>query len=372
MKIGKLFGIDIVVHISWIFIFALVAWALGSDVGPLRHLELDPVARGLLGVVTALLFFTSVLAHELAHSLFAKVRGISVRSITLFIFGGVSQLERDPTNPTAEGWISLVGPLSSLIIAGLFALGALALDVDSPLGAVANYLAYANAMLAVFNMVPAMPLDGGRVLHAIIWGRTKDRVRATRLAVQTGRIIASAIIALGVLESLVYGFGAGLWVMFIGWFILQAGNAELAQTEASAALAGMTALELAAPVGVTIAGGDACSKALETLLRLGESTAPVVLDGHLLGLVTIRDLADVVEEKRANTAVTAVMTRAADLKTLSPGDKATDVLQMLGLVGQSLIPVVGPDGLLLGIIRRDAVMQRIDVMRERWTAHRAV
>lgn len=367
MRVGKLFGIDIVIHVSWIFIFALVAWVLGSDTGPLHLVDLSPTARGALGVVAAILFFASVLAHELAHSLLARLRGIDVRSITLFIFGGVSSLDSDPTNPTAEGWISLVGPLSSLVIAGIFEAIAYALGMATPLGAVAHYLAYANVTLAVFNMVPAMPLDGGRVLHAIIWGRVGDRMRATRVAIGVGRVLAGLIIAAGVLESLLYGFGAGLWVIFIGWFILQAGGAELAQAEANSALAGMTALDLAAPVGLTVAAGDAASKALETLLRYGEREAPVVLDGRLLGIVSVDALANVDEATRTNTPVTAVMTRLDGLQTLAPGEKAIDVMRLVGAGGQALIPVVGDDGRLLGVVGRDAVLQRVAITR---AAHR--
>ena len=363
MRIGKLFGIDIIINVSWIFIFALVAWALGSDVGPLGKIDVDDTTRAVLGVVAALLFFASVLAHELAHSLLARLRGISVRSITLYIFGGVSSLESDPTNPTAEGWISLVGPLSSLIVAGIFELAAFGLGASSAgAGAVARYLAYANVTLAVFNMVPALPLDGGRVLHAILWGRTGDRMSATRLAARVGSVIASLIIALGIVESLVSGFGAGLWLMFIGWFILQAGGAELAQAEASSALAGMTALELAAPVGLTVAAGDTASKALDTMLRYGEREAPVVLDRRLLGIVSTDALASITEE-RERTPVTAVMVRTEDLHTLAPGAKAADVLQLVGAGGQALIPVVGAGGELLGVVGRDAVQQRIAIMR---------
>lgn len=363
MRIGRLFGIDIIIHVSWIFIFALVAWALGSENGPIHLVDMSPAVRGAIGVVAALLFFASVLAHELAHSVLARLRGIPVKSITLFIFGGVSSLESDPTNPTAEGWISFVGPLSSLIIAGIFEALAFALGMTSALGAVAHYLAYANAMLAAFNIVPAQPLDGGRVLHAIIWGRTGDRLRATRIAAGIGKVIAGLIIAAGVFESLVSGFGAGLWVIFIGWFILQAGGAELAQAEANSALAGMTALELAAPVGVTVAAGDRASKALETLLRFGVREAPVVLDGRLLGVISVEALAAVAEGERENTPVTAVMTRIDALKTLSPEDKAVDAVRLVRTGAQGLIPVIDDAGALRGVITPDAVRRRIDVTR---------
>jgi Zn-dependent protease len=241
MKIGKIFGIDIIIHVSWIFVFALVAWMLGSDIGPLQHLQVTPESRVGLGILAAILFFASVLIHELAHSVVARSRGIPVSSITLFIFGGVSSLETEPKTPGAEGWVAFVGPLASLVLALLFSVIAQALGAGIPFGAIAQYLAFANAALAVFNLLPALPLDGGRVFHSIVWRKTHDRLRATRIAALVGRIIAGAIIAVGIAESLYIGFGYGLWLIFIGWFILQAGSGELAQAEALESLQGMNA-----------------------------------------------------------------------------------------------------------------------------------
>ena len=313
----------------------------------------------MLGILTAILFFASVLIHELAHSVLARTRGIPVSRITLFIFGGVSSLESDPASPGAEGWISLVGPLTSLLLAFVFGATFLVLGYHTPLGAVARYLSYANVALAAFNILPALPLDGGRVLHAILWAKSKNRTHATRIAASVGRIIASAIIGLGIVDSLYVGFGQGLWLILIGWFILRAGGSELAHAEASIALHGMTAMDLATPVSLAIPADSAASTAFASLLRFGQSSAPVVLDQRLLGLVSLYDIATVEADARANTPVTAVMKRIEAVQTVMPDAKADEVLRALGESGHRQLPVVDAAGDLLALVARDAVFQRI-------------
>ena len=361
MRIGKIFDVDIVIHISWIFVFALVSWALGSDVGPLQHLEVTSGTRAILGVLGAVLFFASVLIHELAHSILAKRRSIPVSRITLFIFGGVSSLEAEPANAGAEGWVALIGPVTSLVLGLFFAAASSVLGYHNPFGAVAQYLAFANVALAVFNLLPALPLDGGRVLHALIWVRTRNRMRATQIAARVGRFIAGAIIGLGILDSLFVGFGHGLWLIFIGWFILQAGGAELAQAKATVALQGLTASDLATPISLAIPADSASSTAFESLLRFSQSSAPVVLDRRLLGLVSLYDIASVEADARSNTPVTAVMKRADAVRTVRPDADANDVLRVLGESGYRQIPVVDSTGDLLAVVSREGVLQRIAV-----------
>ena len=166
MRVGKIFGIDIIVNLSWIFIFAFVAWAL-VDVGPFRLINVTPFQRITLGIITAVCFFASVLIHELAHSLVARKRGIPISRITLFIFGGVSSLESEPASAPVEAWIAFVGPLTSLLLGVLFYGASQLAGPHTPVGTAAGYLGVANLWLGVFNLLPAYPLDGGRVLHAL-------------------------------------------------------------------------------------------------------------------------------------------------------------------------------------------------------------
>jgi len=361
MKIGRVFGIDIVIHISWIFVFALVAWMLGSDVGPLHHLNLDPQVRFLVGVATAILFFASILIHELAHSLVAKARGIPVSKIVLFIFGGVSSIEGEIPGAAPEAWISGVGPLTSLVLGLLFWLASSAFGLGNPVGAAAGYLAYANIVLAIFNFLPALPLDGGRVLHALVWASTKDRLRATRIAARLGRLIAAAIIGLGVLESLYAGFAQGLWLVFVGWFLLQAGGAELAQAEMATALRGLTANDLIRPPTVAFPADADAAAAFDQLLRFGEASAPVVSNRKLIGDVNLSDIAKLSLEDRRNTPVTAVMTRSPDVEAIRPSANVNDVLRRLGPGSRHYVAVVDDTGNLVGVITREGMLQRLSL-----------
>src|SRR5271166_4257881 len=215
MRVARIFGIDIYIDPSWFLIFVLLAWMLSSDVGPLRSAGLSPGDRALLGILTALFFFASVLVHELAHSVAARMRGLPVSRITLFIFGGVSQIGGDFESATGEGWIAFVGPLSSLVLSALFYLVAQALGPNSAIGLGASYLAWANGVLAIFNLLPAYPLDGGKVLHSLIWRATGDRRRATRIAAGVGQSIALLMVVLGIFMSFTVGFFNGLWIAFI-------------------------------------------------------------------------------------------------------------------------------------------------------------
>ncbi|MGH7330825.1 MAG: site-2 protease family protein, partial [Polyangiaceae bacterium] len=189
MKLGRIFGIEITVHVTWLFVFALFAWSLSSGFGPFVQLRVSEGARIALAIFTTLLFFMSVLIHELAHSLLARSRGIHVRGIMLFIFGGVSQFEEEASSAPIAAWVSAIGPLTSLALAAVF-YGLMRVFGVTPLGVAFAYLSFANLLLAIFNLIPAYPLDGGRVLQALVWRATGDQYRATRSAVIVGRVFA--------------------------------------------------------------------------------------------------------------------------------------------------------------------------------------
>ncbi|MBV8602711.1 MAG: site-2 protease family protein [Candidatus Eremiobacteraeota bacterium] len=362
MRIGRIFGIEITVHVTWLFVFALVAWSLYSDLGPFRHVEGSNAERIALAVLTALLFFASVLIHELAHSLVARRQGIPVRGITLFIFGGVSQFEEEAQTAPVAAWVSAIGPLTSLALAALFyGLGALA-GLRSAVGTAFGYLAFANLLLAIFNFIPAYPLDGGRVLQALVWRATGDKYRATQSAVTIGRIFAWLMIALGITETLVGGVTGGLWLTFIGWFLLQAGAAEGMQAEVKRALGGHTVGELAT-AGTPIAADATAEQALQTMLRSGNRALPVMLGDSLLGMVTLDDIGKVPPEELARTYVTAIMTRADDLTTVAPETPAIEAMHVLAKGGLEQLPVVGAGGNLVGFLTQESVLRWVSAQR---------
>ena len=357
MSIGSIFGIRIVVNASWIFIFALVAWSFGNALGPLRMHDLGSSQRVLLGIVASLLFFASVLAHELAHSLVAKRRGIPVRSITLFIFGGVSAIEGEPGSAPAEAWIAGVGPLTSLLIGAALLGFATALGGATIAGEIALYLGVANVALALFNILPAYPLDGGRVMHAIAWRVWGDRDRATRVTVAVGRVLAWGLIALGVAQTLTTGFGGGLWTTFIGWYLLQAGNMEQSRITIARALDGHMASELAAPPEFRIAANATAAEALQYLRQHSIRAAPVFVGEGFAGVVTLDDLAHVAPEERERNYVTSAMQRPDAVPTASPSASAADVVRDMAQSDRAAVALIDESGTFAGLFTRESAMR---------------
>ncbi|MBV8150472.1 MAG: site-2 protease family protein [Candidatus Eremiobacteraeota bacterium] len=361
MRIGRVLGIEITVHVTWLFVFAFVAWSLSSDVGPFGHLDVSPWERAAFGLFTSLFFFASVLIHELAHSVLARSRGIPVRGITLFIFGGVSQFEGEAEDAPGAAWISAIGPLTSLILAAIFYGLYRVSGFGTPLATAFGYLAFANFLLAIFNILPAYPLDGGRVLQALVWRATGDRFRATRDAVVVGRIFAWLFIVLGVAQALMGAYG-GIWLTFIGWFLLQAGAAEGVQSEVRQALGGHTVGELAV-AGTAIAPDTTADAALQVILRTGSRALPVMLGDSLLGIVALEDIGKVPPEDLPRTYVTAIMTREADLPSVTPETPAVDAMQVLAKSGRDQLPVMTAAGQLVGFITQENILRWVAAHR---------
>jgi len=232
VPLGRIGGIPIRLDYSWFAIFALVTWTLAAGYFPAEFGDWPRAEYWLVGAATAVLFFASVLAHELGHSLVAIGYRVPVRAITLFVFGGMAQIDAEPPRPAAEFWIAIAGPVVSFALAALFAAVLPVVAASEPLTALAKYLAYTNAILGLFNLIPGFPLDGGRVFRALVWGVTGDLRRATRIAATLGRVVAVALIALGVLRVAGGNAFGGLWIAFLGWFLLSAASAQARESEA--------------------------------------------------------------------------------------------------------------------------------------------
>lgn len=357
MRIGRLFGIDVAIDVSWLFIFAIVAWSLGSPVGPFRSIEVTPVTRALLAIATALLLFVSVLLHEFAHSLAAKRSGIAIKEIRLFLFGGVSQFESEPASPGSAAWISFAGPLTSFVLAGIGALFAVLLGgAKTPAGVAFGYLAAANAILGAFNLIPAFPMDGGRVLQALVWGVTHDRLRATRIAAGVGAGIAWLMIVVGIVDVLQHGFGGGIWYMLLGWFLLRAGQSEATSARLQDAILGHTALQLAEPVRASVPADALAETVLKVMLKNGTRAVPVLLGERFIGIVTMADVAHLDAAALAGTYATALMKRVDDLKLIPPDAHADEALRLLGETGFNQLPVVDGNGTFFGFVTRQGII----------------
>ncbi len=378
VRLARVFGIEIRIDPSWFFIFILVTWSLAAGFGQ-THPAWGHGLQLLLALVAAAVFFGSVLTHELSHSLVARAKGIEVRRITLFLFGGVSNLEREPTSPGSEFIIAVVGPLTSILLGVAFGvLGSLlaasrrvvfvnpaeALSNLGPLATMFLWLGSINFTLGLFNLVPGFPLDGGRILRSILWAATKDLRRATRWASQVGQGVGWIFIFAGL--AMIFGghvpifgtgFGGGLWIALIGWFLKSAAVASYQQVVIDDLLEDVPVSRLMNANVRSVAPDLAVSDLVyDWMLGTDERSFPVVEDGRLAGLVTIEDVRKVPREAWPQTSVARIMTPADKLAVVGPHMDASEALHELTRRDVRQLPVV-EDGRLLGIVRRRDIVR---------------
>jgi len=355
VSLGRVAGIKIGLNWSLLLVVALIAWSLASGIFPS---EVPGRAAGwywAAGITAAVLFVLSLLAHELAHSVVAQRRGVRVDGITLWLFGGVSRLSGDAHSAAAEAWITVVGPFTSLVLGGLFFLVGIGLSAGHTPGLAAatfNWLGGINVILAVFNLIPAFPLDGGRVLRAAVWARTGDRIRATRIAAQVGMAFAFVLIALGVIDFLVSGnVVGGVWLVFLGWFLLSAARAEESGLVVRQALDRVTVAEVMTQDPIQAPDYISVAELLERFVfGYRHTTFPTHdLDGRLTGLVTLPAVKQVRAEDRASTRVRDIACPLDKVPTAAPEDSLVSLLDRLGGCGEGRALVL-KDGKLVGVL----------------------
>lgn len=376
-RVGQLAGIAIHVDLSLAIVFSLITVALGTGLFPSWHPEWGALVTWSTALAAAFLFFVSILIHELSHALVGRAQGIPVNAITLFVFGGVAQLEREPHSWRAELWMAIAGPVTSMVLGLLFLFlgGMFAGPVDledgeramaalNPVATLLLWLGPVNIILAVFNLVPGFPLDGGRVLRAILWGITDDLLRATQWASRLGQGFAWLLIMTGISMMLGLrvpwlggGLFSGMWLALIGWFLNNAALMSYRQLLVSEVLQGVPVARLmrrdlwTVPPGMRI---DALVD--ERLMRSDQRAFPVMEDGNLLGLVCLQDIRGIPREGWETTAVIEVMTPAARLSTIGVDADAAEALQRLSREGVNQLPVVD-DGGLAGLIQREDILK---------------
>ena len=367
-RLWRIAGIDILVHWSWFAIFFLLTWWLAVGFFKEAYEDWSPGERWGAAAVTALLFFCSILLHELAHSLVAKRLGLPVRSITLFIFGGVSALGAEPDSAKQEFRVAIVGPLTSFILAivfGILVAVAWASDAeDTPPGAVAQYMAFINMAVAVFNMLPGYPLDGGRVLRAGLWARTGNLLRATRSAAWAGTVISFGLIAAGVVSILAGNFVGGAWFIVIGWFLRNVSESSYRQLLFRSTLEGTKVGEVVNRSFRAASPDTSLSQLVnDYMLGLGQRCVPILAGEELLGLVTMNDLRRVPQEQWPATSAFRAMVPREKLHVSSPQDDLTQALEVMASHDVHQLPVL--DGrLFLGFITRADVLRLIQVRSE--------
>lgn len=364
IKLFRIWDIPIGLNQSWFLIFILVTFSLATGYFPDEYRQLSTAAYWLLGLLTSLLFFGSVLAHELGHSLIAIRNRIPVRGITLFIFGGVAQIEKEPTSPGVEFRIAVAGPLVSLALAMVF--GALwLLDRKVPfLAAPSAYLMRINFILALFNLIPGFPLDGGRVLRSIIWKINGNYRQATRIASRSGEVVAYGFIALGVLSMIRGNFFNGLWLAFIGWFLQNAAASAFAQVELQQSLQGVKVSQIMTRNCTRISSLMPISKLVEGQVLTGGERCFFVADNDKLeGLITLRDIAAIPRQRWGFTTSRQAMIPLNRLVSVSPETELLEALRIMDNANVAQVPVIA-NGELEGILSREHVLHYLRARAE--------
>jgi len=367
IQIGKIYGIPILLHPSWFFIFGLIALSFVSKFEAL-NVSIPATRLWGLGIATSVLFFGSLVFHEMAHSVIAKHYKIPVISITLFIFGGVARIGRDPSRAIEEFNIAVAGPISSLLLAGGFGIVALAGRTNLILQALAGSLASINLALALFNLLPGFPLDGGRIFRAIVWGATKDYSRSTRIAARSGQVVAYGLIAVGAISAF-YGYKSngdminGMWLAFIGWFLLTTARQSRAQADARGALEGLRVSDIMTAELPTVGREISLEDYAREILRTGRRAHLVVAHDQLVGLMTTEAMHSVPQQDWDVTSVQAVMLPKDKLLWAAPEESALSLLDRMRNVGMQQMPVIA-GGSVVGIVTRDSILQVLQARGE--------
>jgi Zn-dependent protease/predicted transcriptional regulator len=364
IPLGRIMGIPIGLDYSWFLVFALLTWSLAGSYYPAEFKNWPPMLYWFMGAITAIMLFVSVLLHELGHSAVALRYNIPVCSITLFIFGGVARIGAEPPSATAEFRIAIAGPIVSLLLAVIFYLVQPLVAGIEPILGLAKYLAYINFALAFFNLIPGYPLDGGRVLRAIVWAVTKNMGRATFIAASVGRFFGFLFIFFGVWQMFSGNFSGGLWIAFIGWFLDHAAAAQVNQVLSQGRLAGHT---------VSQAMSNHCASVPEEL------TLQKLADDHILGkaqrcflvnrgeksigMVTLHRIKEVPQRNWVTTRAGQIMLPLEQLKRTSPDTELWAALQQMDRDGVNQLPVMQNSN-IIGMFSREDVITFLRTLQE--------
>lgn len=358
LRIARIFGISIEIHYTWLIVFGLIAWSLAVGYFPRAGPNLSTTAAIVLAVTATLLFFAALLAHEMAHSFVAIREGLTVRRITLFIFGGVAQMAKEPSTAGGEFRMAIAGPLMSIAIGGV-AWGLARIVGEGAPRLLFQYLGFINVAVAIFNLVPAFPLDGGRVLRSAIWYFTGDLTRATRIATVVGQGFAYLLIGLGILQAVSGRLGDGIWLVFIGWFLLQAAQSGYQQMLIRRALRGLKVRDVMREDSATVSSRITLAEFVhDHLLGHPGSEFSVVDDGRFRGLISLDDVKQTPREQWNNVTVAQAMTPEGECPTVSASENAFDAFLTVAAspTGQAIVL----DGhRLIGIVTRRDLQARL-------------
>lgn len=366
-RLGRIFGIPVRIHYTLWILFLLIAWSLATLYMPKHYPGLSVATYWAIGVACATLLFVSVLIHELSHSIIAKRNGLPISKITLFFFGGVSEISEEPKDPWLEVRMAAAGPLMSfLIVAVLGGLWILSRFISAPIAVVATlgYSASLNAILGAFNLIPAFPLDGGRVLRGTLWQRTKDVLRATAQATTVSKAISTLMIIGGFLMIVFSDFINGLWIFFLGWFIRSGAENSLRQTLVTEALSGVSVGDIMTRDLMTVSPDMPIQQLVtDYFLSRPHGGYPVASNGKPVGVITMSSVRSVPKDHREITTVKDAMVPYEKVITVAPSTSALDALHLIAKHGVGRLLVTQGDN-LVGILTRGDLMKAIRNRRE--------
>ena len=368
-NLGKLFGIQFRLHYTWFIIFFLITISLSWQIFPFSYPDWPFFLYWIVGIITSLLFFASVVAHELAHSLVGRANGIPVKSITLFIFGGISLATKEASKAKAELLMAGAGPACSLALGGFFGLLWLFTQgVVEPLAAMALWLAYVNLMLAVFNLIPGFPLDGGRVFRSLLWRVTGNYRRSTQVATRVGQGVGYLFILGGILIVFLRPFGlnwfSGLWLVFIGWFLETAASVSYRQVQWREALQRFSASQVMTPDYEVVPPSITVRQLIQEYVLTGGRQCFLVADeGRLEGVLVLPDIKSLPQPKWEVTQLREIMTPVDKLRTAHPDQNALSILEQMDESEIDQMPVVSESG-IIGLITRDSLMRFLRIHSE--------
>jgi len=365
ISLGRILGIPIGLDPSWFLIFILLTWTLASSYFPTEFKNWSAAQYWIIGAITAILFFVSVLLHELGHSVVALRYKIPVRRITLFVFGGVAQIGAEPPSALSEFWIAIAGPVVSFALAASFYLLQLAFAGLAPLFALAKYLAFINGTLGLFNLIPGFPLDGGRVFRAIVWGLTKNLRRATLIAANLGRAIAFMFILYGVWQVLTGHLGNGLWIAFIGWFLESAATSQAQQQIFHDLLAGHTVKQAMNRNYVAVSALTTLQDLVDQHILGSGQRVFVVIDQseRVIGILTLHHVKEIPRPAWPTTLVEQAMTPLTQVKWVSPDSPIKSALAEMDQNGVNQLPVM-VNGQMMGMLTREGVISFLRIQQE--------
>jgi Zn-dependent protease/predicted transcriptional regulator len=367
-RIARILGIPIYLDASWLLIFGLITYSLAMTFREL-HPQWTSTEHWTIGILTSILFFSSVLFHELAHSVVALHYKIPVHSITLFIFGGIARIGREPSGPLQEFNIAIAGPLASFFLAGMFAVVAVVFAFDQMVGALAGYLAWTNLILGAFNLAPGFPLDGGRIFRAIIWGIIKSFSRATLIAGASGRLVAYMMMAIGGYQAFFKNeWSSGLWLGVIGLYLLNAAQESIAQVTIRETLAGLRAADVMNHEVPTVGGHITLEEYGAEVLRTGRRCHLVMSDDRLVGMMNVHTLNSVPRQEWAHNSVQSAMIPREKILWTSPDESLLTLLERLLSADVNQMPVVSGTGedapQIVGMITRDSILRVMQTRTE--------